>query len=145
MPAIACHADLCFPHCLVSLPIICCMTNSSFSGHGRVLISMKAKMYDPNHLLDSWKTSDPMTHYSWVGIRCDNVGRVMALDVSNMSLSDLFPNVSPEIGNCSALKSIDLSQNEFRGAMPAEISKLSKLSYLNVSRNNLNEIIPTKV
>ncbi|KAH0706186.1 hypothetical protein KY289_011262 [Solanum tuberosum] len=105
----------------------------------------------------SWNTSRDCC--SWDGVVCDDItGHVIELDLgcsglvgtidSNSSLFQLshlqmldltgnnFSNshISPEFGKFSSLTHLDLSNSNFSGQIPSEISHLSKLHSLRLSK-----------
>eukprot|EP00253_Pinus_taeda_P011287 PITA_11287 len=118
------------------------ITDSSFHGDVRVLISMKEGMADSSHLLDSWSVSNHTTYCSWAGVQCDHVGQVVALHLSYMSISGPFPT---EVTNLQALRFLNISNNFLTGSLPSNISKLKNLKVLDVFYNNLSGALPLDV
>ncbi|KAH0710668.1 hypothetical protein KY290_009616 [Solanum tuberosum] len=111
----------------------------------------------PHPKTSSWNTSRDCC--SWDGVVCDDItGHVIELDLgcsglvgtidSNSSLFQLShlqslnlsmnnfdgSHISPEFGKFSSLMHLDLSDSNFSGQIPSEISHLSKLHSLRLSK-----------
>lgn len=94
------------------------------------LTSLKRGFHFTEPALSSWdNSSNPSAVCSWVGIECLN-GRVVSLDLSNMSL---YGSVSPDLSTLDRLTELNLAGNNFSGKF--EIGNLSTLQYLNISNN----------
>ena len=115
------------------------ITNPSFHGDSEVLIAMKTATADPNHLLNNWNAFNHTTYCSWTGVQCDHVGRVVALELSNMSMSGPFPT---QVTNLQALRLLNISNNFLTGSIPSNISKLKNLEVLDVFDNKLSGELP---
>jgi len=115
------------------------LPNSLFHGDARVLILMKASMADPNRLLDDWSTSNHSNHCSWTGVKCDHIGRVMALDLSSMNITGPFPS---QLTYLPTLRLLNVSNNFLDGSFPSNISKLRNLEVLDVYNNNMSGALP---
>ncbi|KAK4269563.1 hypothetical protein QN277_022704 [Acacia crassicarpa] len=136
---------------------------STLSSDGLTLLSLLNHLTSvPPSLKSSWNSSDS-THCSWIGIRCDQYGKVISL---NLTAYSIFGQLGPEIGqlthlqnlvlvangfsgkiplelgNCSLLEYIDLSDNSFSGSIPYTLKTLQKLKYILFSTNLLNGEIP---
>ncbi|XP_052151763.1 putative receptor-like protein kinase At3g47110 [Oryza glaberrima] len=88
--------------------------------------------------LSSWNQGSSVC--SWAGVRCNRQGRVSVLDVQNLNLAG---QISPDIGNLSALQSIYLQKNRFIGNIPDQLGRLSLLETLNGSSNHFSGSIPS--
>ncbi|XP_078159233.1 uncharacterized protein LOC144554768 [Carex rostrata] len=90
--------------------------------------------------LSSW--NDSLHYCQWQGVRCGNrhPDRVTALSLVSLSLS---VRLSPSLANLTFLKSLDLSDNQLSGNIPAEFGHLRRLQNLNLSVNNLAGNIPS--
>ncbi|KAM3306483.1 hypothetical protein P3S67_013353 [Capsicum chacoense] len=98
---------------------------------------------------------------SWEGVTCDEMsGDVIELDLSygqlvgeidsnsisfqlsllqrlNLSMNDFYgSHISPQFGRFSSLTHLNLSNSNFSGQMPSEISRLSKLQFFFLSENS---------
>nr|XP_027061963.1 receptor kinase-like protein Xa21 [Coffea arabica] len=92
----------------------------------------------------------------WVGVTCGSRHRrVIALDLSNMSLSGIIP---PQLGNMSflwrvsewfgsihQLRLLSLNNNSFTGLISPSLANVSKLQTLSLSFNYLQGNIPTEI
>ena len=85
----------------------------------------------------------------WYGVTCES-GRVTGLDLSNNNLGGTIP---AEIGNLSALKSLNFSfstdfelpEQLITGNIPAEIGNLTSLEYLNLAGVRCDGSIPATI
>ncbi|XP_031122478.1 putative receptor-like protein kinase At3g47110 [Ipomoea triloba] len=82
-------------------------------------------------ILNSW--NDSLHHCYWQGVICGHKHQ----RVVELSLPDkgLVGTISPQIGNLSFLRAIELGGNGFSGEIPGEISSLFRLRHLNLSIN----------
>ncbi|KAB1220289.1 hypothetical protein CJ030_MR3G019035 [Morella rubra] len=106
------------------------------------LISFKSRIsLEPPNPLSSW---DPNTSpCNWTGVVCNKPGqRVIGLDLSG---SGLTGSISPQIGNLSFLRSLQLQNNYFTGELPYEIGNLFRLRVLNVSSNSIEGMLPSNL
>ncbi|THG21443.1 hypothetical protein TEA_001061 [Camellia sinensis var. sinensis] len=87
---------------------------------------------DPLGALSSWNHS---IHFcNWQGVSCGRRHqRVTALNLSSLAL---VGSVSPQIGNLTFLRRIDLGNNSFHGEIPQELGKLFRLQYLLLLNNS---------
>ncbi|XP_031122483.1 probable LRR receptor-like serine/threonine-protein kinase At3g47570 [Ipomoea triloba] len=84
-------------------------------------------------LLSSW--NDSLHHCLWQGVSCGRRHpRVVALKLPDMGLGG---TISPQIGNLTFLRAIDLGGNGLQGQIPGEIGRLFRLRHLNLSVNAL--------
>ncbi|KAK6240082.1 hypothetical protein QUC31_005551 [Theobroma cacao] len=79
-----------------------------------------------------------------------NLSTLRHLDLSSNSLygrlsTRLEGSVPEEIGNLTALVSLDLSQNQLSGPIPPQIGNCFNLEELNLSNNNLQGHIPNQI
>ncbi|OMO78850.1 hypothetical protein CCACVL1_14080 [Corchorus capsularis] len=105
------------------------------------LISFKSLMsLQSTNPLSSWDQN--LSPCNWTGVLCDSPGnRVIALNLSGFGLAG---SISPQIGNLSFLRSLELQNNQLRGALPTQMSDLFRLRVLNLSFNSL-EAFPSSL
>ncbi|KAI9073065.1 hypothetical protein K1719_044985 [Acacia pycnantha] len=136
---------------------------STLSSDGLTLLSLLNHLTSvPPSLKSSWNSSDS-THCSWIGIQCDQYGKVISLNLTSYGIfGQLGPEIEQltqlqnlvlvangfsgtiplELGNCSLLEYIDVSDNSFSGSIPYTLKSLQKLKYVRFSTNLLNGEIP---
>ncbi|XP_042507548.1 receptor protein kinase CLAVATA1-like [Macadamia integrifolia] len=109
-----------------------------------VLMKLKAALIGPKGSgLDDWKlSSTPNSYCNFSGVSCDNDARVIALNVSFVSL---FGFIAPEIGMLSSLVNLTLTSTNLTGKLPIAIANLTSLKYLNVSNNVISGELPEEV
>ncbi|OVA17878.1 Protein kinase domain [Macleaya cordata] len=114
------------------------------------------------NLLTNWTTGDACSA-AWRGVQCTN-GRVTSLSLPSLDLrgpidsisqldqlrfldlhSNRFNSTILPITNCSNLKLIYLSGNDFSGEIPTSINALKRLLRLDISDNNLHGPIPNEI
>ncbi|XVF55057.1 hypothetical protein PTKIN_Ptkin06aG0006100 [Pterospermum kingtungense] len=80
----------------------------------------------------------------WGGIRCDDGGRVIELDLSNKSISGAIDNSSSLFG-LQHLQHLNLAYNRLIFAFPSGFDKLANLSHLNLSNAGIKGQIPAEI
>ncbi|KAF8094156.1 hypothetical protein N665_0369s0039 [Sinapis alba] len=105
----------------------------------QALLEFKSQVSETSRVvLDSWNDSVPLC--MWTGVKCGSKHRrVTGVDLGGLKLTGV---VSPFVGNLSFLRSLNLADNFFRGAIPLEVGNLFRLQYLNMSNNLLGGAIP---
>ncbi|XP_022543162.1 putative receptor-like protein kinase At3g47110 isoform X2 [Brassica napus] len=105
----------------------------------QALLEFKSQVSETSRVvLDSWNDSLPLC--MWTGVRCGSKHRrVTGVDLGGLKLTGV---VSPFVGNLSFLRSLNLADNFFRGAIPLEVGNLFRLQYFNMSNNLLGGAIP---
>ncbi|XP_018440737.1 putative receptor-like protein kinase At3g47110 isoform X2 [Raphanus sativus] len=105
----------------------------------QALLEFKSQVSETSRVvLDSWNDSLPLC--MWTGIKCGSKHRrVTEVDLGGLKLTGVL---SPFLGNLSFLRSLNLADNFFRGAIPIEVGNLFRLQYLNMSSNLLGGAIP---
>ncbi|KAL6839026.1 hypothetical protein ACP4OV_031080 [Aristida adscensionis] len=111
-------------------------------GDERALVAFKAKISNHSGVLASWNQST--SYCSWEGITCGkrHHGRVVALDLRSQGLRG---TISPEIGNITFLRLLNLSHNNLQGEIPASIGSLRRLQRLDLRKNMLTGGIPSNI
>ncbi|XP_020527036.1 probable leucine-rich repeat receptor-like protein kinase At1g35710 [Amborella trichopoda] len=120
-----------------------------------------------NHALVPWflKTNNSTSHCSWIGIKCNDDGSVVEVNLPNFDLEGtlnqlnffLLPHLTglnlsmnyflqgkipKSIGSLSKLSFLDLGDNRFTGSVPEEIGNLIELRFISLSVNDLSGPIP---
>jgi len=76
----------------------------------------------------------------------DYMGKILSymsgVDLSNNNFVGAIP---PEFGNLSEILSLNLSHNNLTGSVPATFSNLKQIESLDLSYNNLNGVIPPQL
>ena len=88
----------------------------------------------------NWGTGDPCTN-SWYGVTCSD-NKVVELDLSKNQLREYIP---AEIGNLTYLTYLYLDGNDILGSIPTEIGNLTNLIGLYLFRNQLTGSIPAEI
>ncbi|XP_042515001.1 leucine-rich repeat receptor-like protein kinase PXC1 [Macadamia integrifolia] len=115
------------------------------------------------NLLSNWTSSDACTS-SWQGVRCSAAGRVISLSLPFLDLRGPIDSLSSldqlrfldlhgnrlngsiiPITNCSNLKLLYFSNNDFSGEIPSHIASLKRLLRVDLSNNNLRGPIPASI
>ncbi|KAI7995394.1 putative LRR receptor-like serine/threonine-protein kinase [Camellia lanceoleosa] len=96
---------------------------------------------DPLGALSSW--NDSIHFCNWQGVSCGR--RHQRVTLLNLSSLSLVGSVSPQIGNLTFLRRIDLVNNSFHGEIPQELGKLFRLQYLLLLNNSFQGEFPTNL
>ncbi|KAJ4836321.1 Leucine-rich repeat receptor-like protein kinase pxc1 [Turnera subulata] len=115
------------------------------------------------NLLSNWTGPDSCTR-QWLGVGCSASGRVVSLSLPSSSLRGPITSLSLldqlrlvnlhdnrlngtvlPLTNCTKLKLLYLSGNDFSGPIPREISSLNLLLRLDLSDNNIRGDIPLEL
>uniref|UniRef100_A0A0D9W1X1 Receptor kinase-like protein Xa21 n=1 Tax=Leersia perrieri TaxID=77586 RepID=A0A0D9W1X1_9ORYZ len=112
--------------------------HNNYTDHDALLIFKSYITEDPSGALSSWRQGSSVC--SWTGVRCNRHGRVSVLDLRSLNLAG---QISPNIGNLSALQSIYFQKNRLVGMIPDQLGRLSLLETLNGSSNLFSGSIPS--
>lgn len=128
------------------------LTSNSQSINGSdlsVLLSFKSHITnDPRQALSSWNavsngTNTPAPDFCrWTGVACSDrrhPGHVTAIRLRGFGL---VGSISPQLGNLTRLRVLDLSVNNLAGAIPFYLGGCAKLRAMNLSVNYLSGTIP---
>ncbi|ESQ40647.1 hypothetical protein EUTSA_v10013141mg [Eutrema salsugineum] len=108
-----------------------------FSTEALALMKFKERIErDPFGALMDW---GELPHCSWSGVVCSHDGRVVILNLRDLSLQG---TLAPELGNLTHLKSLILRNNSFSGKVPEEVTELQELEILDLCDNNFGEPFP---
>lgn len=141
-------------------------TSSSFSliGDFHALVTLKQGFEFPEPGLSSWDSSNPSFVCLWIGIECREE-RVVSVDLTNMNLQghvfsavisslDQLTNLSLagnnftgkiKIENLNSLRLINISNNQFTGALDWNYSSISNLEVFDAYNNNFTALLPLEV
>ena len=86
----------------------------------------------------NWKTGGPLS--AWHGVRTDDAGRVLHLNLSNNELSGPIPSA---LGSLANLETLNLGSNALNGPIPAALGSLANLQRLELGVNALSGPIPS--
>ena len=88
----------------------------------------------------NWLSDEPLGE--WHGVQIGESGRVVNVLLYANNLNGELPQ---ELGNLSALYTLQLSQNQLTGAIPSSIGNLTSLESLGLSQNQLSGAIPSSI
>ena len=88
----------------------------------------------------NWLSDEPLRE--WHGVQIGQAGRVVNVLLYANNLNGELPQ---ELGNLSALYTLQLSQNRLTGELPSSIGNLSSLTYLNLDKNQLTGELPSSI
>ncbi|KAL7245882.1 hypothetical protein ACSBR2_001087 [Camellia fascicularis] len=104
------------------------------------LLKWKASLDNQSQsLLSSWVGSNNPCN-NWVGIGCNNVGRVTSMNFTGCGLRGTLHNFN--FSSFPSLLRMDFGNNSLSGTVPPHFSNLSKLIFLDLSLNHLSGTIP---
>ncbi|KAL7262738.1 hypothetical protein ACSBR1_000993 [Camellia fascicularis] len=104
------------------------------------LLKWKASLDNQSQsLLSSWVGSNNPCN-NWVGIGCNNVGRVVSMNFTGYGLQGTLHNFN--FSSFPSLLRMDFGNNSLSGTVPPHFSNLSKLIFLDLSLNHLSGTIP---
>ncbi|KAF6150392.1 hypothetical protein GIB67_034091 [Kingdonia uniflora] len=124
------------------------------------LTQFRSQTDSHGNLLANWTTTTDPCSAAWRGVRCMN-NRITEISLPGLDLRGAVDSLAYlrelrildlrsnrlngsmlAITNCSNLKLLYLSNNDFSGEIPMEIGALKRLHRLDVSNNNLHGVIP---
>ncbi|TVU36218.1 hypothetical protein EJB05_18142, partial [Eragrostis curvula] len=114
----------------------------------RCLKDVLQSVVDPNGYLKSTWTFHNVSHgfiCQFTGVECwhPDENRVLALRLSNLGLRGGFPQ---GLENCSSMTALDLSNNNFSGPIPSDVSRLVPfITSLDLSYNSFSSEIPVTI
>ncbi|XP_058182724.1 phytosulfokine receptor 1 [Rhododendron vialii] len=79
---------------------------------------------------------------TWAGIKCDDSGRVVELELPRQRLTG---QISDSLGGLNQLKTLNFSTNFLRGSIPHSLFQLPNLELLDLSNNDLSGPIPMTI
>ncbi len=99
------------------------------------------------YFIRSWGTGTPEQQKidSWEGVTVTS-GRVTALEIDNTGEEDGISGTIPtELGDLTALTTLDLSSHQISGTIPTQLGSLTALTALDLSGNQLTGAIPSQI
>ncbi len=107
------------PSCVAAISV----NSSGSSEEVSALLAFKAAVTDPLGVLSSWNSSSESNPCNWYGITCDNTLHVNKILIEDAELSG---PISPQLANLTHLRYLVLSQNQFSGFVPPELSQIGE-------------------
>ena len=98
------------------------MVGTIVTDEGWALLDFKSSISDPRGVLSAWQTEDPYPR-EWYGISCEKNLHISGI---NLHCSGLSGTISPEIRTLRRLRIVSLSENNFSGPIPPELSEIGK-------------------
>ncbi len=89
---------------------------------------------------DNWNGNAAID--TWYGVRTDDAGRVVSL---NLFRNDLSGSIPAALGDLANLEHLNLASNDLSGSIPAALGDLTNLESLNLFRNDLSGSIPAEL
>ncbi|KAM7523465.1 hypothetical protein LguiA_013367 [Lonicera macranthoides] len=130
------HATL-----LLSL-LILLLQKASCSNETDHLSLLAIKGHITSDTMQQWNQS---LHFcQWKGVSCGKRHKTRVVGL-NFESWNLVGTLSPSIGNLSFLKTLQLSNNIFRGEIPHEIGQLLRLESMALTNNSFLGKIPAKI
>ncbi|KAF7039090.1 hypothetical protein CFC21_049155 [Triticum aestivum] len=113
----------------------------------RCLKSVQRSLADPGGVLRSWDFENDTDGYicRFTGVECwhPDENKILSLRLGNLGLQGQFPVA---LQNCSSLTGLDLSNNNFSGPIPQDISRrMPYLTSLDLSYNSFSGLIPQNI
>ncbi|KAK9063258.1 hypothetical protein SSX86_017128 [Deinandra increscens subsp. villosa] len=110
------------------------------------LLSLKSSLKDPLNTFHQWEVSGNVTESvwcSWSGVTCDpETHQITSLDISNRNVSGVIP---ASIKYLTGLRHLNISLNQFTGPFPTAIFDLPFLQTLDVNHNIFSSSFPPGV
>uniref|UniRef100_A0A5B6ZUR8 non-specific serine/threonine protein kinase n=1 Tax=Davidia involucrata TaxID=16924 RepID=A0A5B6ZUR8_DAVIN len=127
---------------IVFLALVLSSSFASEKGEEAVaLLTWKASLDNQSQsLLSSSWVGSSSSSCNWVGIGCNEAGRVAYINMTSLGLRGTLDTLN--FSSLSNLLSLQLSNNSLYGSIPSNIGNLSRLTHLDLSQNNLMGIIP---
>ncbi|XP_021801680.1 leucine-rich repeat receptor-like serine/threonine-protein kinase BAM2 [Prunus avium] len=136
---------------LLFFNIIPAVLNQCMKDQQLSLLHLKKSLIFDEHPFDSYPTkvlswNSSTDCCSWLGVTCSTDGRAVGLDLSRESISGGIDN-SSSLFNLQHLQSLSLADNRFGydSSIPSAIGKLTNLRYLNLSNNEYSGKIPIEI
>ncbi|GKV16733.1 hypothetical protein SLEP1_g27331 [Rubroshorea leprosula] len=108
---------------------------------GHLLLSFKQSMGNPTAgCMANWNASD-VNPCSWHGVYCIEA-KVVSLTITDEKLYGVLP---PVLGSLSALRHLNLKNNNFHGSLPVELFAAKGLLSLVLSENSFSGPLPVEI
>ncbi|KAL2505557.1 disease resistance family protein/LRR family protein [Abeliophyllum distichum] len=113
----------------------------------QALLKFKHGLIDDDDVLSSWGSGkDKKECCNWLGIKCNEFGRVIKLDLNLSNAYMLRGKVSPALLELQHLNYLDLSSLDFGGSqIPNFIGYIKNLTVLSLQNSNLTGNIPCQL
>ncbi|KAK4749051.1 hypothetical protein SAY87_026500 [Trapa incisa] len=144
----ACEIFTHFVHLSLWVLIMSIPANGTGDSDIYCLRRIKDSLEDPTGYLSTWKFDGNQSNgfiCKFTGVECwhPDENRVLSIKLADMKLKGPFPQ---DIRNCSSLTALDLSDNNFNGTIPSDISDmLAYVTFLDLSSNRFSGGIPAGI
>lgn len=112
----------------ILVALVCALVNLEVEGatvtdEGWALLDFKNSVSDARGVLGHWKAEEAPYPCEWYGISCDKNFHISAINLRNSGLSG---TISPELPRLRKLRTLILSENNFSGQIPPQLSQIGK-------------------
>ncbi|XP_059285861.1 MDIS1-interacting receptor like kinase 2-like [Lycium ferocissimum] len=119
------------------------ISETSSNANVAALLTWKVSLESESQLLlSSWMNNSTSPCY-WDCIRCDNLGRVTEMNMSDYHIKGTLQHL--DFSSFSYLLKIVFFDNSLYGTLPTNIFNLSKLSHLDLGFNDFSGTIPPEI
>ncbi|VAH53142.1 unnamed protein product [Triticum turgidum subsp. durum] len=112
------------------------------AGDEAALLAFKAQVSDGGSLA-SWNNS--VVYCSWEGVACSHRRRPARVVALRLNGTGLTGSLSPDLGNLTFLRTLNLSFNQLKGEIPASLGRLHRLQKLYLNDNSFSGTIPANL
>ncbi|KAJ0090799.1 hypothetical protein Patl1_14713 [Pistacia atlantica] len=116
------------------------------NGNDTTITSAILDIYMSSYSSSTQFQSEASIQFRTKSISYSYKGRILTfMSGIDLSCNKLFGEISPQIGNLTAIHTLNLSHNNLTGSIPITFSNLKQIESLDLSYNNLNGKIPSEL